>query len=67
MVGSGPLGLLIAYLILERRADRADRKESEAARLSFDERRLAADLRTAGALTALALKITGKQANDDGG
>lgn len=59
LVGSGPLGLLIAYLIIERKADKADRKEQEALRLAQDERRVQADLKMAAAITALAMKITG--------
>ena len=60
LVGSGPLGLIIAWMMWERRQDKADRKELEQKRLDHDERRLAADLRMIAALTALTLKVTGQ-------
>lgn len=60
LVGSGPLGILIVYLILERRSDKNDRKELDQKRLDFDERRLAGDLKMTAAITALAMRITGK-------
>lgn len=59
LIGSGPLGLLILYLILERKTDRADKKETEQKRLDHDERRLQADLKMTAALVALTMKITG--------
>ncbi len=64
LVGSGPLGLLILYLIMERKADKVDRKEQEQKRLDFDERRLSGDLKMTAAITALAMKITGKPNGD---
>jgi hypothetical protein len=64
LVGSGPLGLLILYLILERKSDKAERRELDAKRLDFDERRLTGDLRMTAAITALAMKITGKPNGD---
>lgn len=60
LVGSGPLGILVIYLVLERKADRADRKETERQRLEFDQRRLEADLKMSAAITALAMKILGR-------
>jgi hypothetical protein len=66
LIGSGPLGLLIVYLIIERKQDRADKKEASQERLAHDERRLQADLKLATALTALCMKITGNPGNDAG-
>jgi hypothetical protein len=64
LLGSGPLGAFLIYLILERRSDRADRKEQDKTRLDFDERRLAGDLKMTAAITALAMKITGRPNGD---
>jgi hypothetical protein len=60
LIGSGPIGVFLAYLAWERRQDKTDRKEVEERRLTHDERRLEADLRMTAALTALAMKITGR-------
>ncbi|HEX8400531.1 MAG TPA: hypothetical protein VF628_02380 [Allosphingosinicella sp.] len=64
LIGSGPLGLLILYLLNERKADKSDRKEAEQKRLDYDERRLAADLKMTSAIVALTFRITGQGAEE---
>jgi hypothetical protein len=66
LVGSGPLGLLILYLMFERKFDKADRKEQDQKRMEADDRRTTADLKMAAAITALAIRITGKPNGDLG-
>lgn len=59
-ISNGPLGLIILYLIYSRRQDKEDGKGEREERLRHDERRLEADLKMAAAITALAMRITGK-------
>lgn len=58
LIGSGPLGVVCFIILQQMRADRAER-------LAFDQARLDTDKKLAVALTALALKITGKLPDGD--
>lgn len=59
-ISNGPLGLIILYLIWSRKQDKDDAKSDRQERGRYDERRLEADLKMAAAITALAMRITGK-------
>lgn len=58
LLGSGPVGIVCWILLQQLKSDRADR-------LQYDKDRLETDKQLAGALMALALKITGKPFDGD--
>lgn len=60
LVGAGPLGIIVLYLIMERRQDKTDRKEVDEKRLVYDQNRLDADKELAGALASLTEVIRGQ-------
>lgn len=57
LINSGPIGIAACILLWQSNRDRAER-------LIFDRERLDNDKKLASALTALALKITGKIPDD---
>lgn len=57
LVGSGPLGILILYLMYLQKQDRETRAEERSRRDAVDEKRIEADKALAAALTGLTIKI----------
>jgi hypothetical protein len=53
----GPLGLLVGYLVWERRTDREQRRELEQAQVAAEAARAESDKALAGALAALTVTI----------
>ncbi|MDC7808781.1 hypothetical protein [Sphingomonas koreensis] len=65
LLNSGPIGIAAAILLWKDGRDRQQMRDERAERLAFDKERLAADKKLASALTALALRITGRIPDGD--
>jgi hypothetical protein len=59
LVGSGPLGLLILYLMQLRKQDRENLTEERVRRDALERDRIATDRELAAALSALSVRIDG--------
>lgn len=59
LLGSGPLGLIIVYMVYLQKLDRDTRKEERARRDEIDKDRIETDKALVGTLTTLASKIDG--------
>lgn len=57
LLGSGPLGLVILYMMYLQKLDRETRKEERARRDEIDKDRIATDKQLVGTLTMLTAKI----------
>jgi hypothetical protein len=57
LVGSGPLGIIILYMMYLQKSDRDTRKEERARRDEIDKDRIATDKQLVATLTTLAAKI----------
>lgn len=57
LVGSGPLGLIILYMMYLQKADRETRNEERARRDEIDKDRIATDKALVATLTTLAAKV----------
>lgn len=57
LVGSGPLGIIIAYMMYLQKQDREARREERARRDAIDKDRIDTDKQLAVTLNVLALKI----------
>lgn len=59
LIGSGPLGIIILYMMLLQKGDRDTRKEERARRDVIDKDRIETDKALVATLTTLAGKIDG--------
>lgn len=65
LLGSGPAGIFCWILLQQRKEDRAAAERQDAQRVELERERLETDRKIAGALMALAMKITGKPFDGD--